>query len=554
MQHFYYLKIVLIGFAIALFVSGCKKRLHKKELSESLKQNIEYLNKDSATIAGETIYHPDIIARLYKDNQRFVTVKWNNLENVNQLLNFIRHSNDEGLNPEDYHFSLIEELKNRIQQSPKASIKDVTQLEFLLSDAFLLMASHLAEGKTDQQTADPQWHAAKRNLNIDWPGFIDSVLQTRKITDALNHLSPNHREYNNLKKALARYKKIERWGGWALFKTNFKKLEKGMMHPDVALLRKRLAIEQGFIKPDTDDDNLFDQTLHQQVIIFQRRNSLIGDGIIGGQSVDVLNVSVSERIATIEANLERWRWLNDNLGDAYILVNIANYSLQLVKNGKTIFTSDAIVGRPLRETPVFSSLMTYLVFNPTWTLPPTILNEDVIPEMIKNPNYLYEKQMKVLTMSGTEVDPSTINWNNAAKTGFPYMIRQIPGSTNPLGRIKFMFPNHHNIYIHDTPSRSSFSRNDRNQSSGCIRINKPFELAQLVLENNPGWTQERLQEILDDGEPKTVLLLKPIHVHVIYITAWADEKGIASFGRDVYKRDAALIKALKEQHSNNRNQ
>lgn len=552
MQQFYYLKIVIIGFAIALLVSGCKKRLHKKELSESLKQNIEYLNKDSATIAGETIYHPDIIARLYKDNQRFVTVKWNNLDNVNQLLNFIRHSNDEGLNPEDYHFSLIEELKNRIQQSPKASVEDVTQLEFLLSDAFLLMASHLAEGKTDQQTADPQWHAAKRNLNIDWPGFIDSVLQTRKITEALNHLSPNHREYNNLKKALARYKKIERWGGWSPFKTNFKKLEKGMMHSDVALLRKRLSIEQGFIKPDTDDENLFDQTLHQQAIIFQRRNSLIGDGIIGGQSVEVLNVSVSERISTIEANLERWRWLNDNLGETYILVNIANYSLQLVKNGKTIFTSDAIVGRPLRETPVFSSLMTYLVFNPTWTLPPTILNEDVIPEMIKNPNYLYEKQMKVLTMSGTEVDPSTINWNNAAKTGFPYMIRQIPGSTNPLGRIKFMFPNHHNIYIHDTPSRSSFSRNDRNQSSGCIRINKPFELAQLVLENNPGWTQERLQEILDDGEPKTVLLLKPIPVHVIYITAWADEKGITSFGRDVYKRDAALIKALREQHSNSK--
>jgi murein L,D-transpeptidase YcbB/YkuD len=337
-------------------------------------------------------------------------------------------------------------------------------------------------------------------------------------------------------------------GGWQPFTTNIKKLEKGITHPDVALLRKRLSFGQDSIKSDSLDVNYFDQTLHNHVVLFQTRNGLHNDGVIGKKTVETLNVSLEERIATIEANLERWRWLSNDLGENHILVNIANFDLQLIQNGKPIFSTEVIVGKPYRETPVFSSIMKYIVLNPDWVVPPTILSKDVVPAVIANPNYLVEKNMKIITMNGVNVDPTTIDWTSAAKSGFPYMIRQKPGANNALGRIKFVFPNQENIYIHDTPSRGLFAQSERNFSSGCIRINKPLELASILLRENSNWSTERISQVIKEGTSRTVLLAKPLPVHLIYMTAWADDNGVAYFRRDIYNRDQPLLMALKKHH------
>jgi murein L,D-transpeptidase YcbB/YkuD len=317
-------------------------------------------------------------------------------------------------------------------------------------------------------------------------------------------------------------------------------------NPDIVLLRNRLAITQGHISDTIDDEYLFDQALQEQVMLFQLRNGLNADGVVGKATIEAMNIPVEDRIATIEANLERWRWLSDDLGERYIEVNIANFDLQVIEKDNMVFRTEVIVGRTLRETPVFSSTMTYLVLNPDWTVPPTILNTDIIPAVINNPDYLVEKNLKILRMDGTEVDPSSIDWINTVTAGFPYRIHQEPGPKNALGRVKFMFPNPYSVYIHDTPDHNLFGLTDRSFSSGCIRVNNPLDLAACIMKDSSAWTPAQIKDVIDQGEERIVHLAKPIPVHIVYLTAWASNDGLVYFRKDIYDRDQPLLAALKQ--------
>ncbi len=336
---------------VALFV-GCEEKKKKQEISEKLQLKLEAIESDTTMVHGEPIFQADLITSMYKKGEDFLSPKWSSTDNTRQLLKAIREADKEGLNPEDYHLKGIEELMDKIANSSSAMAEDVAELELLLTDGFLLLASHLAAGKTDAESIDPQWHAAKRDLKIDWPIFIDSVLKTKKVAETLTSLRPHHFQYTNLSKALVKYKQIQAEGGWETFNPNEKKLKQGMIHPDVAVLRNRLSKSQDNIKADTENKNLFDSTLHQQVVIFQKRNGLPHDSILGQKTIDALNITVEERIATIEANLERWRWIDDSLGVKHILVNIADFKMQLIENKKVTFETEAIVGKPFRKTPV----------------------------------------------------------------------------------------------------------------------------------------------------------------------------------------------------------
>jgi murein L,D-transpeptidase YcbB/YkuD len=380
---------------------------------------------------------------------------------------------------------------------------------------------------------------------IDWEKFKDSTLKDSRIIKNLQLLTPGHREYCNLKKALAEYRQIQEIGGWGSFNTLLPKLEKGACNSDIPLLRNRLAVTQGYISETIEDKYLFDQSLYEQVIRFQLRNGLVADGVVGKATIEAMNIPVEDRIATIEANLERWRWLSNDLGERYIKVNIANFDLQIIEKDDMVFSTEAIVGLTSRETPVFSSIMTYLVLNPDWTVPPTILNTDIVPSVISNPDYLTEKNLKILRIDGTEVDPSSIDWINIVATGFPYRIHQEPGPENALGRVKFMFPNQYSVYIHDTPNHKLFGRSDRSLSSGCIRVNDPMALAAWLMKDSPAWTPEQIKNVIDLGKERTVNLVKPIQVHIVYLTAWASNDGLVYFRKDIYDRDQPLLAALK---------
>ncbi len=545
MQRSFYILVVFSALVAGFFTLNCEQHSSRKQPVEKTETD----DNKSLFFEANTTSQANKIAAIFEKSRKLRSSKWSNSENIYQLLASIKNVYYEGLNPEDYHLSTIENLSQKIIASAHPSADDVTKLELLLTDAFYLLATHMADGITDKETIDPNWYAAQPKQSIDWTKYIDSSIQAGKITETLNRLTPSHREYANLKKALDIYRQIKRQGGWLPFKTDLKKLEEGMVHPDVASLRRRLSITQGTIDPDTKNKNLFDKTLHNQMAIFQLRHGLTNDGVLGIKSIEALNIPVEMRIASIRANMERWRWLSEDLGQRYILVNIANFDLQLIENGKPIFTTEVIVGRPYRKTPVFSSIMTYLVFNPDWTVPPTILSDDVIPEIVNNYNYLSEKRMKIINLEGIEVNPATIDWDRAIQADFPYMIRQQPGTQNALGQIKFVFPNRYNVFIHDTPSRYLFTKTDRIFSSGCIRINKPLDLAQILLDGNPGWTREQINKVIKEGKPRSVHLALPVPVHILYMTVWADDNGIAYFRKDIYNRDQSLLTALKQKHT-----
>ena len=504
------------------------------------------IHEESSGSDVSLILNPEIISELYKSHADLLSEVWQRRESQKEMLNAIRNANLDGLCPEDYHLSSIEHLLKRINQSEEVITEDVAKLELLLVDSFLLLSTHLAGGKTNAETIDPRWNASRRIVRLDINNFIDSTLRNNRISESIHTLTPRHREYNNLKAALLKYRRIELNGGWETFSTLLPKLEYGVRHPDIALLRRRLAITQTYIAYDTMDEDLFEQSMQEQVNLFQLRNGLASDGVVGKATIEAINISVQDRIASIEANLERWRWLNDDLGDCYIKVNIANFELQVIEHDSIVFHTAAIVGRSFRETPVFSSLMTHLVLNPGWTVPPTILKNDIIPSLKNNPAYLTEKNLKILNSDGMEIEPSSIDWNAVSTNGFKYRIYQAPGRDNALGSVKFIFPNKYSVYIHDTPNHSLFGRNDRSLSSGCIRVNNPLELTAWLLKDDSYWTPSQIGHSINQGKERVVVIPNPIQVHVLYLTAWASDDGVVYFRKDIYKRDLLLLAALKQ--------
>jgi L,D-transpeptidase YcbB len=531
-------------FFIIILFSSCES--YKQRKAKKLKSQITLVNEESALIEGKMIHNPELISEVYGKDAEIILERWGNKEKVEDMIALIKDVAQEGLKSEDYHLSAIEYLAEKVFVEKSDDEEHAANLELLLTDAFFMISSHLNSGKTDRNSIDPQWNAAQRESIGDVKSFVDSAMVKDNIREAIKQLTPRHKAYENLKKALAKYRLIESSGGWENFNTELPKLALGTRHPDVVALRKRLIPTQGDVYGELEDEELFDEMLHEQVMLFQKRNGITPDGVVAKGTIEALNISVYERIATIEANLERWRWISSDLGDRYVKVNIANFEMHVIENDSIIFASDAIVGKPYRKTPVFSSRLTYLVLAPTWTIPPTILAQDVIPAVRKNPGYLKQKNMQVLKSDGSVVDPSTIDWKSISAKGFPYIIRQAPGKDNALGAAKFMFPNQYSVYIHDTPTKELFARTDRSFSSGCIRISKPLEFAAFLLRDKPDWTIDRIKNVVAQGKETTVMISKPLPVHLLYLTAWAEDDGTVHFRKDIYDRDQSLLNALKK--------
>ena len=253
---------------------------------------------------------------------------------------------------------------------------------------------------------------------------------------------------------------------------------------------------------------------------------------------------VAGRIRQMEVNLERRRWMDDDLGDYYIFVNVADQQMKVVRNGRTVHTARLVVGKPYNRTPVFSETMKYIVLNPYWNVPPSIANGEYLPKLKEDPAYLMRQGIRILSGSGDsagEIDPYSINWSSLDR--MPYSLRQDSGGKNALGQVKFMFPNRFNVYLHDTPSKSLFAKDLRIFSHGCMRVEHPLDLAALLLAEQ-GWTRKKIDAAIASGKQRVINLAKPIPVHVTYLTAWVNEDGSVNFRRDVYDRDKQLASAL----------
>jgi murein L,D-transpeptidase YcbB/YkuD len=312
----------------------------------------------------------------------------------------------------------------------------------------------------------------------------------------------------------------------------------------VPRLRERLARENADGPVGSGD--LFDAPLEAAVRHFQARHGLDVDGAIGRRTRAALDTPVAARIAQLSANLERRRWLGEAPGARQVRVNVAAFTLDAIDGPDVALRMRVVVGKPFRPSPEFSDRIRYLVLNPYWEVPPTLAAQDKLPLIRRDPGYLAREHLRVLQGWGDkarEIDPASVDWRRV-RTPLPYRLRQDPGPWNALGRIKFMFPNGFDVYLHDTPSRELFAQAERSFSSGCIRLQQPLALAAWLLAGNPKWTPEQLQAALDSGQTQTVSLREPVPVYLLYWTAWVAADGEVQFRRAIDDRDGPLAAVL----------
>lgn len=470
------------------------------------------------------------------------------------LLAVLRETEQDGLRAADYHRAPIAERLTAIrrdqQEERPLPPHTLVALDLLLTDAFLLYGAHLATGRIDPQVRDLA-RLSRRN-DVDLVQLLQTALTTNQIASALHGLQPPYVGYLRLRQALSRYRSLAAKGGWLLISSG-PTLHQGDQSPRVSMVRRRLAVT-GEVVPDSPpmQEDMFDEELTQAVKIFQARHGVEADGVVGPATLAALNVSVAARIRQIEVNLERWRWLPHDVEQRALFVNLANFSLEVVENGKPLLPMRIVVGKRSWDTPVFSARVTALILNPSWTVPHRIAITELLPAIRKDPQYLTKNTLEVLQGWGAQtraIDPQTIPWATVSAAPFPYRFWQAPGPTNPLGRIKFVLPNEFDVYLHDTPFRALFTKTVRAFSHGCIRVEKPLELAEYVLRDDPQWTGEALRAAIAQGRERLVQVPQPLPIYLLYWTAWVDQDGALQFRPDIYERDRRLEEALRKASS-----
>jgi murein L,D-transpeptidase YcbB/YkuD len=481
-----------------------------------------------------------VIPALY--NRRQYHPIWVNAGSVEQLIRAIEEMYRDGLDPEDYHLDEIRQQWSVVCSAKAPDPSLAASLDLLLTDAFIRLANHSNCGKQDPLTYHPQWNLDRKISDTDPVVFIEQAIASPSLEETFNTWKISHPFYSRLKTALAAYRVIRDSGGWDAVPPG-PALKKGMTGPRVSTLRKRLAITSD-LQESAADPLTFDEGLQDAVIHFQKRHGLNEDGVVGKETLAALNVPVEDRIDQIRVNLERARWVLRDPGDTFVLVDIAGFRVFFNKENKIIWSCRAQVGQPYRDTPVFRSKITHVEFNPAWVVPPTILNKDILPAVRKDPAYLNKKGIMILDRRGAAVSPNTVNWSLYPGRPFPYTLRQNPGAENALGRIKIIFPNPYSVYMHDTPHKELFANEDRTFSSGCIRLEKPFELAELLLDDPVRWNSEGIMEAVDSGKTRIVKLPRPVTILLLYVTVEVDKDGIVFFKRDPYNRDRAVLEGL----------
>lgn len=518
---------------VILFVHCITTNAVNINTPEILRRRIENLRANLPI--KENIYCPLSLAKFYENNS-FQLIWSENLSK--QFLKEIKKSHKDGLHPNDYH---LKELNDLISHFSSLNPEEKVSLELLATDAFLLFITHLQSGKVNSKTFNDIPKALKEERN---PVLLLSQFTYHKhIEQTLKEVRPNHSVYIGLQNALDEYKNLKNSGGWEKINST-QTLKKGMYDDDIRKVKHRLLKTGELSSADTGDVYSFDEKLENAVKIFQYRHGLENDGIIGKKTLTAMNVNAEERVNQIEANLERWRWLPQNKENYYLRVNIADFTLDVIQDNIIERQHKVIVGKPYRKTPVFIAEMTYLVFNPSWTIPPTILREDIIPAAKQDSNYLKRKNIFIYDLNNNLIAESNINWSSSEVNNL--FFRQDPGKNNALGLVKFMFPNPYNVYIHDTPATQLFDRQERTFSSGCIRVQNALELAEYLLKSNKKWNRKKIQEIISSGEITTVPLQEKPKVYLLYRTAWMDKDKLVHFRNDIYERDKPLINALKK--------
>lgn len=445
-------------------------------------------------------------------------------------------ANLDGLPTRPFHLKAI---RARLAAIPSAAAQ--AEADILVSDAILGYAKAMRGQRVQPRLVDEDWLLAT-------PSFDAQAFLRRSVRDgaaALQGLVPAFAGYHALRGEMGRLLAVAAAGDWPKVPAGTSLRPGDVDEERIPAIRRRL-IATGELAADADAlGGTYDETLEAAVKLFQQRHGLNDDGVIGRQSVTAMNTTAAQRARQVALNMERWRWLPARLGDPHIVVNVPGQHFELVEEGRVTLAMRTVVGDPEHPTPALTSKLTSLVLNPVWRVPSSIATKEILPRLKKNPGYLIANDLELVSDGFAPGSPESqgigIDWKSLSS--MPWPVRQRSGSDNALGLIKFNIPNGEDIYLHDTPAKRDFAKARRALSHGCIRLERPEDLAFYLL-GGQGWTEERLKEAIGSGETRSVQVTKQIPVWLLYWTAWVDEGGVLQIRDDVYGRDHRLAQAL----------
>ncbi len=501
------------------------------------------MNPGVPTIHGARIALPAPVQEFY--SRREFRPAWTNTHAAQRLLQALADSYKDGLDPVDYHLPLLQQLADEVAL-PGATAALRAQYDMLLTEALLRLGYHLSFGKVDPESFDAQWNYSRTLGHLDVAQEIERAIAADNVYERVEALKPTHSLYVALKRELARYRAAANSADWLPLPAG-PTLKPGMSDARIPALRARLIAGGDLDAAAAGDSQLYDEVLEAAVKQYQKRNGLEADGVAGAGTIAELNVPVAQRIVQLRVNLDRGRVLLQDLPREFVVVNIAGYTVYFVRGEQIVWSARVQVGKTYRRTPIFRSEISYLVWNPTWTVPPGIIANDILPAARQDPASITRRGLKVLDGSGRELDPASIDWSSFHSGHIPYTLRQDPGPSNALGRIKFMFPNEYAVYLHDTPSQALFAHPERAFSSGCVRVENAPQLAELLLNDTTAWNQDSIAQVLAAGELQNVTLKEKIPLLLAYWTAWVDAQGLVNFRRDVYGQDAKWAAGLNDE-------
>ncbi|MGI9344403.1 MAG: L,D-transpeptidase family protein [Gammaproteobacteria bacterium] len=512
-----------------------------ESVAEALTLRLQALTETpDATIEGVPLLAGPLVADFYA--RRDLEPAWTRKRQIDEMLSIIEGVGDDGLDPDDFPLSQLRALR---ADAAAGSAFAAAGLDLLLTESLARYGYQLAFGKVDNRRLDPNINFRRELSDDEDPAVtIQQAIDSPSLREFLAAEFPFGPVYHRLREALVEHRDIADAGGWPSVPAGAT-LKPGETDSRVAPLRLRLAATGDLPAGAPTQGDLYDGDVEVGVRTFQRRHSLDVDGAVGPATLEALNIPVERRIDQIRLSLERLRWVQAEIADEVVIVNIAGFRAFLVRDRKIDWVTRVMVGKQYRQTPVFRGDIRYLEMNPTWTIPPGILRNDTLPAIKRDPNYLTDRNISVIDRDGRKVDPASVDWTQYTR-GVPYTLRQEPGPNNALGTIKFIFPNEHFVFLHDTPSRYLFDRAERAFSSGCIRVEDPLKLAELLLDDSKKWDRAALQKKIDGGVTERVYLDEPVPVLIIYLTAAVGQDDRIRFVKDIYERDAKLLDALNE--------
>ncbi|WP_026730611.1 L,D-transpeptidase family protein [Flavobacterium denitrificans] len=530
MKKLYFLLVICLFF-------GCKKEepkiipIVKKKPPIIILTDERKVEIDTAIIGA---YKSETLKQFYNSSENKTV--WGNLKKRTYILSQLQNADKLGLEPEDYKASQLQKFEKQIAS---LSDTDLATYDILLTYNFEKYLNHLFKGKLDPKTIYTDWDLEEKVLDVN--DVLIKAFNKNKLDSIVDNIQPKSETYKELLKAL---EIINTFPDDNIEKITTDSLTKKIIlnESNAALIniKKRLLFWGDMTGKDSSFTKIYDNKTFESIKRFQERHGLATDGVIGQGTINALNYSKEKRKQQIIANLERWRWFTADFAENYFIINIPDYSLNVVEDQDTTLVRNVVVGTSKRKTPIITSTLRTIVFNPTWTVPPTILKEDVVPAMKRNRNYLANKSITIYDTAGNVVEPN--KWNENKPGNYRYI--QSPGYNNSLGVMKILFPNHHSVYLHDTNHRNYFGRSNRSLSSGCVRVENPLELAAHILADSTRFSREKIDTIIASKKTTSVKIVKKYALYQWYWTAWS-KKNQLIFRADIYNLDSDLYAKLR---------